>query len=287
MQSFPKRHMMLKKWILVVFVALFIILLTVDRAWIGSPVTPKSQLDVPFYAERFKDKEILIQKGRSSYRLLFVGDSLFQQLDSTDVWQHYYCNRNALNLGFAGDTTANVLWRIQSGEMDGLSPSLVVLLVGTNNLGIRRWSWSVASDVQGIDEVVSELHSHLPGAHIILLGILPLRGHESGWIRHVDYLWKARTIKRINGDLAEQFGRGTVPYVTYIDLTAIFLKDGLVDISLLADRIHPTPKGRALIASALEPQISHILGDIRQGGSSAHGERRTDAGKSCQTQSAP
>ena len=261
---------MLKRWILVLFVACFIIFLSVDRAVIGSPSTPKSRLDDPLYAKRFKDKEILIQESRSSARLLFVGDSIFQQFEDSeplgkfsnaDVWQHYYCDRNALELGFYGDTTSNILWRIQNGEMDGVSPSVVVLLVGVNNLAIKDWSWSAASDVQGIDEVVSKLHSHLPGAHIILLGILPFRGHESGWIRHIDYLWKARTVKRINGDLAEQFGRGTTSYVTYVDLTGIFMKDGQTNTSLLVDRVHPTPEGHALMAAALEPYISRILGD--------------------------
>jgi lysophospholipase L1-like esterase len=275
----PQRNAILKTWILLVFVALIIIILALDRIMIGNASTPRSRLDDPLYAKRYKDKEILIQKCRHSARLLFVGDSIFQQFEESkpmgefnnvDVCRHYYCDRNALELGFFGDTTANLLWRIQNGEMDGLSPSVIVLLDGINNLAVERWSWDAASTVQGIDEVVRELHSHLPGAHVLLLGILPLRGHESGWIRQVDYLWKTRKITKINSALDKQFGHGNVPYVTYVDLTDIFMKEGQIDTSLLADRVHPNPQGRALMALALEPYISRYLGDMPKGPTVTH-----------------
>jgi hypothetical protein len=224
------RRMTGKKRIMVALAAFLLILLAADRLWIGIPTSPKSQLGDPIYASRYKAKEVLIKKDRSSFRLLFVGDSIFQQFDQPepkigefsdqDVWRHYYY------------------------------------------------------------EVVQELHSHLPGAHILLLGILPLRGHETSLIRYVDYKLKAYKIRTINDQLSVQFGRGTVPYVTYVDLTSLFLRNGQVDTSLLADRVHPTPQGKALMAAAIEPEVSRILGDISKGSTVTH-SRDCDGSSIC------
>jgi hypothetical protein len=42
---------------------------------------------------------------------------------------------NAADFGCGGDTTANILWRLERGELDGVNPRVIVLLAGTNDLG--------------------------------------------------------------------------------------------------------------------------------------------------------
>lgn len=51
------------------------------------------------------------------------------------IFQRYYAGLGVANYGIAGDQTQNLLWRIQNGEVAGLNPRLVVLKIGTNNLG--------------------------------------------------------------------------------------------------------------------------------------------------------
>ena len=51
-----------------------------------------------------------------------------------EIWDQYYGKLNAANFGISGDKTQHVLWRIDQGELDGISPKVVVLLIGTNNL---------------------------------------------------------------------------------------------------------------------------------------------------------
>lgn len=51
------------------------------------------------------------------------------------IFNRYYAALGVANYGIAADQTQHVLWRIQNGEIAGLNPRLVVLKIGTNNLG--------------------------------------------------------------------------------------------------------------------------------------------------------
>ena len=82
-------------------------------------------------------------------------------------WQRFYGDRHAINLGFKGDTTASLLWRIQNGEVAGIAPKAAVVLIGANNLG--RVHWSAEDTVTGINTIIAELHKRLPTIRILLL----------------------------------------------------------------------------------------------------------------------
>ena len=67
--------------------------------------------------------------------LMFIGDSITQGWEGAgkDAWDKHYGKRNAVNLGIGGDRTQHVLWRLDNGNIDGISPKLAVLMIGTNN----------------------------------------------------------------------------------------------------------------------------------------------------------
>ena len=96
-----------------------------------------------------------------------IGDSITNNYDKSrppdenflPTWQQFYAPRKALNLGFSGDTTAHVLWRINHGEVDGLHPKVAIVLIGTNNTG----HGDTAEETEtGIDAVITELENRLP-----------------------------------------------------------------------------------------------------------------------------
>src|SRR5206468_1518284 len=74
-------------------------------------------------------------KQDNKIQLLFLGDSIFHLWSKApDVWKKYYDKYDAANFGDGGDYTQHLLWRIENGELDGISPKVVVLLIGINNL---------------------------------------------------------------------------------------------------------------------------------------------------------
>lgn len=78
-----------------------------------------------------------------------------------------------VNYGIGGDSTRQVLWRIQHGEVDGISPKLVILAIGTNNLYGDQNGGSEEEIARGVAEIVKVLKEKLPKSKILLLSVLP------------------------------------------------------------------------------------------------------------------
>ena len=87
----------------------------------------------------------------------------------TDAWYQHFGGWRAFNLGVAGDQTQNILWRIQVGQIDGVSPKVIVLMAGTSN-DERQSAQDV---VDGITAIVTALRQKQPQAHILLMAIFP------------------------------------------------------------------------------------------------------------------
>lgn len=143
------------------------------------------------------------------------------------MWQRYYTDRGALNLGFRGDGTRHLLWRIMHGEIDSIGPKAAAILIGTNDIG---WLHRTAADtVAGIERAVAEV-------------LLP--SDRGSAVR--------QATAEINSALAAHYGNGQMPYMAYRDISAVFLKDRVLDTLLFSDprevplepALHPSPEGR-------------------------------------------
>jgi lysophospholipase L1-like esterase len=228
--------------------------------------TAISRMDLPWWRERHLAKLAELRRARPN--LIFLGDSITEDWEHdgpepwrnfVPEWQRFYGDRNAVNLGFKGDTTANLLWRIRNGQVDGITPRAAVILIGANNLG--RVHWSAADTVLGIDVIIAELHRRLPGMRILLLGVLP--SERSDWV--------TENTLAINRALAVKYMRD--PVVTYLDASNVFMKNGRLDRDLFLDPklkppdppLHPSARGQALLSAAMEPALFGLLGDKPHG----------------------
>ncbi len=235
----------------------------VARTAVPLAATPIARLDLPWWRARHEAVLARVRQGRAD--LIFLGDSITANWekrgpepwrDFQPAWTKFYGDRNAVNMGFKGDTTASLLWRIRHGEVDGITPKVAVILIGANNLG--RLHWSAADTVAGIDAVVAELRRRLPTTKLVLLAVLP--SDRSAWA--------TQTTAEINRALAAQYG--TRPdLAAYLDLGALFMKDGALDRAAFYDPLlrppdpplHPTAQTQERMAAAMEPTIARLMGD--------------------------
>ena len=107
--------------------------------------------------------------------ILFFGASIVDGFDNEGkaIWDEKYASLGAVNYGIGGDKIEHVLWRVLNGEVQGLSPKLVAVHIGGNNI-----SGGTDTDeeiVAGILKLVNTLRELLPTTKILLFGIFPRR----------------------------------------------------------------------------------------------------------------
>lgn len=195
----------------------------------------------------------LTEAKGGKFDLVFIGDSITDgwRKRGIEVWNKFYAPRGALNLGIGGDRTQHVLWRIDHGELDGLKPKAVVLMIGTNNTGKERDGSarnSTAETIEGVTAVVKSIRTKLPGSELLLLAVFP-RGK-------VDAPERAQ-IKEINAALAK-LDDGKI--VKFLDIGKVFLADdGSIPKTIMPDLLHPSEQGYQRWADAMEPTLAGML----------------------------
>ena len=179
----------------------------------------------------------------SSIELVFDGDSITDGWRNQPIWNERYAKLHAFDFGVGADKTEHVLWRLSQGQMDGIHPRLIVLLIGTNNGNPPE---QVA---EGVAAIVAEYRKRCPDAVILLQGIFP-RGNLP------DNPARAR-IKTINGILSKM---DDGKHVINIDFGDKFLSaDGTLSAEIMPDFLHPNAKGYQIWADAIQPVIDKVF----------------------------
>jgi beta-glucosidase len=211
------------------------------------PVEQDASWAVEWWRPRHEEK--IEAATHTDIDLLFIGDSITHGWEDqgTEVWREYYQDRNAFNLGFGGDRTEHVLWRLDHGAVAGMKPKLAVLMIGTNNTGHRMDP--AAYTAEGIERIVGKLREMLPETRILVLGIFP---------RHVSPYNEMRKRNDEINRLISALDNGET--VQYLDIGRAFLNDdGTLRDELMPDLLHPNAAGYSVWAKAMEPAIKRLL----------------------------
>ncbi len=190
-------------------------------------------------------------REKKDIHVIFLGDSITQGWTDPNggksIFDKLYAPLGAVNYGIGGDSTRQVLWRIQNGEVDGLAPRLVVLKIGTNNLYGDNNAGSDEDIAAGITTIVSELRKRLPNTKILLLGVLP---------RQNDYFSKRAA--NINKVIAKLDNGETV---RFLDMSDKFQTEvGKVKPELFGgDQLHINTAGYQMWADTMQPLFEQML----------------------------
>jgi beta-glucosidase len=179
--------------------------------------------------------------------LIFIGDSITQgwEKNGKDVWAKYYGNRNAVNLGIGGDRTQHVLWRLDNGNIDGISPKVAVVMIGTNNSPPGNKPEEISD---GIIAVCKKLRTKLPNTKILLLAIFP---RDAKPTERRAQLVRASRMASVVADGKSIF---------YLDIGKKFLQaDGTISKEIMPDYLHLSPAGYEIWAKAIEPKLAKLM----------------------------
>jgi lysophospholipase L1-like esterase len=190
--------------------------------------------------------------ARGDVDLLFLGDSLNASWMTTAraVWDRHYAPRKAANFAIGGDRTQHLLWRLDHGELEGVTPRVIVVMIGTNNIPDDTED----QVVDGVKAVVDRIKRKLPASKLLLLGVTP-RGlsRKPGQASTAPDL----RVARLNLKLARL---EDVPTLEYLDIGSALLDvEGRLVQSIQPDFLHFSRKGYQIWADAMEPTLWRMM----------------------------
>lgn len=211
--------------------------------------TQEERFKEDWWKKRWEAKQAATKEAKRA-KLVFLGDSITQGWEGGGkaVWEKEYTKYHPLNLGFSGDRTEHLLWRIKNDEaaLKELKPEVAVIMIGTNNTGHNMRP--AADTTAGIVAILDELKIIWPKTKFLVLSIFP---------RGADANDKARMLNdEINVNIAKLADNKTV-FVQ--DISSSFLNaDGTIRLDIMPDKLHPNTKGYELWAEAMKPKLKEM-----------------------------
>ena len=219
-----------------------------------TPAVPQASWAVAWWMKRHYEKMEALKANPPA--VVFLGDSITHIWDSTGrpAFEANFTNApyRAISLGFSGDRTEHVIWRINHGELDGYQAKAVVLMIGTNNTGHFPIEKEKPEDtIRGIRRVVALIREKQPQATIILHAIFP-RGADG----KDPFRLRNDVVNREIRQLAD--GKD----ILWCDISSEFVdKDGNLPKELFPDLLHPSATGYEKWAAAVKPYLDWALSD--------------------------
>ncbi len=230
--------------------------MTENQQAINTAVIPAPKLEEDSYDWWERHERVLKMQAEINPEIVLIGDSIThfwggepksQIHGSGDVWRALFAPYRVLNMGFGWDRTQNVLWRLDHGELDGLNPEVVIILIGTNNTSetLNARANTAGEIAEGLRAICDRVEMKAPNAKIVVMAVFP-REREPDHPRR-------KLIGEINAryaELAEERG------YTFVDIGPQLLEsDGTLSEETAPDFCHLTDRGYRHWADALRPLL--------------------------------
>jgi len=217
----------------------------------AAPKTTVPERSNAWWMDRHEAKLLEVEARKHEIDLVLIGDSIthFMNDRAPGIIQQTFPGVQHLNLGFSADKTENVLWRLQHGEIDGLSPKLTMIMIGTNNTGHRQDPAEVT--VQGIKQIVDEVCRRMPRTKVLLVSVFPRGATPDDALRKLN--------EQINQQLPALADNHTV---FHLNINEQFLDaNGGLAKSIMPDLLHPNAAGYKIWMDAVKPTAEKILAE--------------------------
>ena len=207
---------------------------------------PATRGDEQWWRDRNRQKNEQAREG--GFELAFIGDSITQGWEGAgkNVWNERFGSIKALNLGFGGDRTEHVIWRLDHNQLGPNKPKVAVVMIGTNNTGhLMQEPAQVAGGVERILELLAE---KTPDTKVLLMGVFP-RGQSPFDKGRLNNNGINQRIRRLaDGER-----------VHYMDISNQFLEaDGTISKTIMPDYLHLSEEGYRRWADAIAPKLAEL-----------------------------
>ena len=183
--------------------------------------------------------------------LLLVGDFLTDDWRGTNkngvkaIFDTAFGKYSPVNLGQGGDYTQNVFWRLQNGELEGINPKVMMLLIGGTNGSNGDDPQKIAA---AIEKIIGYSRKKIPGMKIVLLTVPPF-GEKGGMPRARHTAVNPILLKLADGE-----------NIIVVDLYPKYLMtDGSVNKELMPDGVHFSDKGYQIWADSVAEPLKALL----------------------------
>jgi beta-glucosidase len=209
-----------------------------------------------------KHQSFLGRRSQGPIRVLFLGDSITDfwrwpgPNGGKEIWDRRYAMLDAANFGMSGDRTQHVLWRIANGELDGIHPQVVVLLIGANNL-----AYPLDEIERGQKKIIDQIHQKLPDTKLLLMGVFPRGGDPQSVAMDAKMeMTVAAMREKIKADNQFLAGLGDGDKTRFLDVGDKFLdSDGKIPTDIMPDGLHLDARGYQIWADAMQPLLDEML----------------------------
>ncbi len=183
-------------------------------------------------------------------RICFIGDSLTEFWEHTGKadWDLHFAPFKAANLGLTADRTEHILERIRRLDFRRAKPELVVLLMGTNNLGMEPPD-APEEVLRAIQRAVAMLQSKMPEAKVLLLTLPPSGDEPKSALR--------QRIQQTNALITKASWPDKVRIVPVYE--AMVDADDRWKTGYTLDGTHFSASGYASLAALLSPVVKEML----------------------------
>lgn len=209
--------------------------------------TPISRMSESWWKARHEACVEMTKQG--GFDIAFLGDSITQGWESVGkaYWDKNFAPMKSANFGFSGDRTEHVLWRLDNGEILAAKPKVIVIMIGTNNIGHRSVTPAQASE--GVRAIVAKIRAGSPESRVLLLATFP----RSTGPQDADRLKVAEMV-----DAYKSVADGKS--VWFLDIRVNFVNGaGYILPAIMPDYLHLSPAGYQIWGDAMLPTLKSAL----------------------------
>ncbi len=201
-----------------------------------------------------RHESFLTEAKKGSVRLLLMGDFLTDDWRGNNkngvkaIYDAAFSRYRPANFGQGGDYTQHVLWRLQNGEIDGITPTVMMLMIGGTNGSNGEPAEKI---FDGVKAIVDFVKMKSPRTKILLLSVLPW-GEMPGTRRDRHGAVNALLPKLDDGGKT----------VKFLDLAPKFLApDGTIPKDLMPDAAHLSDLGYQRWADLMREPLKELMGE--------------------------